>query len=98
MPDRREILEDAAKRGKYAPLYTHLKKMRSKEWRVTFAEIEALLGFDLPKSARIHRPWWANQGAGGNHSHALAWEMAGWRTAEVDMPGERLIFVRDGQH
>ncbi len=92
---RRELLERAAQRGKYAPLYNHLNGLSSKEWPATFEEIERILGFSLPDSARIHRPWWANQGERGGHSHALAWEMAGWKTSQVDMGGEKLTFVRD---
>ena len=92
---RRQILERAAQRGKYAPLHEHLKTIKTDEWRTTFEEIEHILGFDLPDSARIHRPWWANQGERGGHSHALAWEMAGWKTSQVDMVGECLTFVQD---
>ena len=96
MPDeRRALLARAAQRGKYAPLHNHLKGLSSEEWPVAFDEIERILGFSLPDSARIHRPWWANQGERGGHSHALAWEMAGWKTSQVDMGGERLTFVRD---
>src|SRR6266702_4421368 len=94
--DRRELLRQTAQRGKYAPLFRHLMKVPGKEWRATFGEIEKVLGFGLPDSARIHRPWWANQGERGGHSHALAWEMAGWKTSQVDMAGETVVFVRNG--
>ena len=30
----------------------------------------------------------------GGHSHALAWEMAGWKTSRVDMVRERVVFAR----
>lgn len=99
--ERLKLLRDAAKRGKYAPLHNvllqrFLLQPTEKEWRTTFRQLETILGFPLPKSARIHRPWWANhQGIGGGHSHALAWEMAGWRTAEVDLAAESLTFRRD---
>lgn len=93
--DRRQLLREAAQRGKYAPLYKRLREIKGKEWHVKFSEIEKLLGFELPASARIHRPWWANQGEKGGHSHALAWEMAGWKTSQVDMIEERVVFVRD---
>ncbi|WP_108917069.1 DUF7662 domain-containing protein [Methylosinus sporium] len=82
-----------AQRGKYAPLFHHLQEFRRKEWKATFSEIESVLGFRLPDSARIHRPWWANQGERGGHSHALAWEMAGWKTSQVDMAEESVVFV-----
>ena len=94
---RRALLERAAQRGKYAPLYRHLKKLRSKEWRATFEEIEEILGFSLPDSARIHSPWWANQGVRGGHSHALSWEMAGWKSLQINMVEEKLAFVRNTQ-
>jgi hypothetical protein len=90
---RQELLRQTAERGKYAPLYRHLAKWRGKEWRVTFEEVEKLLGFTLPNSARVHRPWWANQGEKGGHSHALAWEMAGWKTTQVEMAKEQVVFV-----
>ena len=95
MPDRADLLRQAAERGKYAPLYRHLRVRFGREWRATFGEVEQILGFRLPDSARIHRPWWSNQGQRGGHSHALAWEMAGWRTSQVDMAGETVVFVRD---
>src|ERR1700747_89941 len=95
---RLELLQQTAKRGKYAPLYLHLRELTAEtnEWSTTFGDIEKLLKFKLPDSARIHRPWWANQGERGGHSHALAWEMAGWKTSQVDMAKERVVFVRKG--
>ena len=48
----------------------------------------------MPASARLHRPWWSNQGGSGGHSQALAWGVAGWETAEVDLQGETLLFRR----
>lgn len=98
--ERLRLLRDAAKRGKYAQLHDFLVERfllqpTEKEWRTTFQEIERIVGFKLPKSARIHRPWWANQAQAGGHSHALAWEMAGWRTAQVDLSGETLVFRRE---
>lgn len=89
------MLRQTARRGKYAPLHNHLVRLTGDEWPATFREIENILGFELPDSARIHRPWWANQGERGGHSHALAWEMAGWRTSQVDMASEKLVFVRE---
>ena len=98
--ERLRLLRDAAKRGKYAPLHDFLVERflvqrTEKKWRTTFQEIERIAGFKLPKSARIHRPWWANQAQAGGHSHALAWEMAGWRTAQVDLSAETLVFRRE---
>ena len=89
--DRAKMYRDMALRGKYRNLYTHLCGLPAQEWRTTFSEIESILGFELPASARLHRPWWANQSFGNGHSHALAWGVAGWETAEVDMNAETLL-------
>ena len=45
--------------GKYDPLGTYLARQPGREVRVTFAEVEAVLGFQLPASARTYRPWWS---------------------------------------
>ena len=92
---RNQLVRDAAARGKYAPLYRHLLSARSEgEWRTSFGELEAILGFRLPDSARLHRPWWSNSRRGSGHSHALAWQAAGWRTREVNIEAETLVFAR----
>ena len=77
--------------GKYGPLYRHLTNLNGGEWRASFADIEAVIGCDLPASARNHRAWWANDRSKCN---ALAWIDAGWQTAEVNMDAETLRFQR----
>ncbi len=83
-----------AARGKYQGLYIYLNGLATPEWRTTFSEIESVIGFALPASARLHRPWWSNQAGGNGHSQALAWGAAGWETAEVDMDAETLLLRR----
>ena len=83
---------EKATRGKYHRLHRHLCGLPAQTWRTTFTEVESILGFKLPASARRHRPWWANQTKGNGHSHALAWTTAGWETAKVDMVAETLVF------
>lgn len=78
--------------SKYDRLRVWLMEARGDRTPMTFLEIETLLEFPLPASARTHRPWWAN--TPGGHSHALAWLDAGWRTAAVNLERERLVFVR----
>ena len=92
--DRDPKYRERVVRGKYHRLYMYLSGLQAGDWRASFSEIELILGFDLPASARRHRPWWANQGSGGGHSHARAWVVAGWETAEVDMGSETLLFRR----
>ena len=92
--DRDQKYREMAVRGKYQRLYTHLCRLGTQEWSTSFGEIESIIGFELPASARLHRPWWANQSSGGGHSQALAWSVAGWETADVDMDAETLLLRR----
>ena len=77
--------------GKYRKLRSYLEAHPRREWRTTFSNIESILGFGLPASARIYRPWWANE-KDARHSQAVAWTAAGWETAEVDLEAETLVF------
>ena len=79
----------ATYQGMYQKLHSHLCNLETREWRATFGEVEAVIGFNLPNSARDHRAWWAN-----DNSHAHAWLTAGWKTADVNMRTETLLFQR----
>ena len=91
---REQRYREMAGRGKYHKLYTHLSNLGMQEWNTSFNEIEAILGFELPASARLHRPWWGNQSNGNGHSQSLAWTLAGWETAHVNMDAETLLLRR----
>ena len=87
----RELREKAA-RGKYRPLFDHLENGREgDEWRADFSEIERILGFALPPSARRYSAWWSNTGC---HSQARAWLGAGWRVDRADMDAETVTLRR----
>jgi hypothetical protein len=77
---------------KYDPLRLYLRQQTQSRVPITFRQIESVIGGRLPASARKHRPWWANDARG--HAHADAWLGEGYRTEEVDMDGEKLVFVR----
>lgn len=77
----------------YQPLTRHLKTLAQDSWSARFAELERVLGQPLPRSAREHRPWWANERS-GSHTQAKAWLEAGWETREVDIARETVTFVR----
>ncbi|MEQ8309074.1 MAG: hypothetical protein RIA72_00095 [Sphingopyxis sp.] len=79
--------------GKYEPLGDHLRALSEDRWNASFEEIEHILGFRLPNSARDHRAWWSNH-SGGNHSQAAVWVEAGWETRDVDQARERIRFER----
>ena len=79
--------------GKYEPLESFLSALETQRWRADFAEIEAVLGFPLPKSAYAYPAWWSNDETG--HSHARAWLRAGWRTEDVDVAARKVTLVRE---
>jgi len=76
--------------GKYRPLFDHLRRNGQDEVTLTFAKIEALLGSNLPASARSSRGWWSNRSGGGLQSQA--WMKAGYHVAELDLAQERVTF------
>ena len=78
---------------KYDALGAFLRRQDACEVPMRFQEVESVLGFPLPKSARDYSPWWANQTTSG-HSQCRAWMEAGWRTSRLDLAGERVIFVQ----
>jgi hypothetical protein len=79
--------------GKYEPLAESLQDREQDEWTASFKQIEEVLGFPLPPSARRYREWWANQ-RGQGHSQAKGWQDAGWQVRKVDLAGERATFRR----
>ncbi len=79
--------------SKYHPLEEHLKSARFREIRMTFGEFGAVIGTSLPPSARKHRPWWSNHPS--NNTMTRSWLDAGYRTSQVDISNECLVFVKD---
>lgn len=79
--------------GKYDPLHRHLTASSEARLRMTFADIERVLGNTLPASARKHPAWWANERA-TTHSHNRSWLDAGYETARLDLYGQTIEFVR----
>ncbi len=78
--------------SKYEALPQFLARVDHEDYRMSFSEIERVLGFKLPKSAYEHEAWWSNNATG--HSHARAWLKFGWRTEAVDLAARRVTFRR----
>jgi hypothetical protein len=78
--------------SKYDPLSDRLSGHSGLEWRASFAELEKVLGFPLPKAAR-GRTWWKAEAG----SHARAWTDAGWSAHEVDPAAGQVLFRRQDQ-
>lgn len=75
--------------SKYSPLTGHLEGLDRDTWKARFEDIEAILGFTLPQSARQYREWWGNDAQNGR-----AWRAAGWRTGDVDVAKGTITFSR----
>lgn len=76
---------------KYRELAKYLHEQDAAILPMTFAQIEAILGEPLRPSARKHTAWWANT---DSHSQATAWLAVGWKTSELDLAAETVVFQK----
>ncbi len=79
---------------KYAKLTAYLEQQTGDRVTLPFAEIEKIVGFTLPGSARDHGPWWTNSRSPGRHNEA--WLNIGWETTDRDMKAQTIAFQRNG--
>ena len=56
--------------------------------KLTFVEIEKILNFELPDSAKTHRTFWANT---TGHSIALSWLSVNYSVVEVNLEERYVI-------
>lgn len=80
--------------SKYAPLADFLRSQTESVVRLKFTEVEKILGFTLPHSARRHPAWWRNSHSGGSHQWAALWGDAGWKKTGLDREQEIITFSR----
>lgn len=83
--------------SKYNPLRQYLQDQEATAVRMTFRQIEDVLGCALPRSARQYAHWWANDTT-GNHSQAQAWLAAGRKVVKLDLIEQRVMFVDTGRN
>jgi CBS domain-containing protein len=93
--DEREIksAKAASGGGKYDSIQNWLEKQKEageNRLRVSFQDIERILGDILPDSARSHRSWWANDL--NSHTQSSAWMTAGWLVESVDLNAQEVFF------
>jgi hypothetical protein len=80
--------------SKYDPLSARLAAHPAEEWRASFSELESVLGFPLPKAARVGRAWWSDDPV---KTHSRAWTLHGWSVDDVDHAAEQVVFRRGGE-
>ena len=76
---------------KYRRLTELLASAEGKPVSISFGNIEKTIGFSLPDSAREHRAFWANT---TTHSIALSWLSIGYKTVDVDIEKEMVVFEK----
>ncbi len=76
----------------YAKLADVLDARTGSSWKVSFPELERLIGSKLPPSAFKYPAWWSNNPS--NNAMTKIWLKAGWRTEQVDIPGQSVVFRR----
>lgn len=77
---------------KYAALTVYLENQKADRVALSFAQIEKIVGFSLPESARKHGPWWTNSPSPGRHNES--WLTIGWQTADRNLKAETITFQR----
>ena len=78
---------------RYRPLCDHLVKMQGEghtAWHTSFAEVEAIVGSPLPRSAYVPSLFWDNLRQPRRAS--TAWFLAGWETLNVRIDAGTLAF------
>ena len=82
-----------ARNSKYSKLACFLANKNENNITLTFSEIEEILGFGLPSSARRYRPLWANDKTG---ALSYAWLSVGYETYDVNMLSGIVNFRKTG--
>ncbi|PSN11150.1 transcriptional regulator [filamentous cyanobacterium CCT1] len=75
--------------SKYYRLFEYLQHCPQEVVTLTFAEIESLMGYSLPPSARTKQSWWGNRDSA---LHAGAWITAGYQASSVDLEQQSVTF------
>jgi hypothetical protein len=81
--------------SKYLPLEDWFRKQpaSAKQLKLTFAQVEEILGAPLPASATKLKTWWTNVHP-KIQSHRTAWLNNGWMVTEFDQKARWVKFVR----
>ncbi len=82
-------IPNVSKKYRYLSDYLHNAGMAS--IKLSFSEIENILGFKLPNSAFAHRAFWANT---TTHSIARSWMAVGFESTEVNLHNYYVVFEK----
>jgi hypothetical protein len=80
--------------SKYDKFADFLSASAQSEIKLTFGQIEQILGFPLPAS-KSYPAWWSN--SPWNNVMTKVWLAAGFKSSQVDVVGETVVFVKDAK-
>lgn len=81
-----EVAGSVQHKGKYAPLAMWLMSDSRDRIEATFEELEEVLGFPLPPSARKHAAYWSGGQPGSTAGNAI--RDGGWHARNLDVRAE----------
>lgn len=76
---------------KYIPLANYFSGATNSSIKLTFSEIEQIMGQNLPNAAYLNKSWWKKTKAPAKHFHA--WLDAGYYVTDVE-PDRFVVFER----
>lgn len=79
--------------SKYDPLFRFFHEETKNRITRSFEEIERIVGFKLPESAKSYPAWWRNTKLG--HSQSDAWLANGWKISELSISRQIVTFERE---
>ena len=80
------------KKTKYQPLTDYILDSQKDSLTLSFNDIEKILGFPLPASARRNRSDWTNT---MTKTMPLSWLSIGYRSKNLDMENEFITFEKE---
>jgi hypothetical protein len=87
----KRLVSPRVKRAKYSPLGSYLSYRGhfTNVVKLSFAQIDGIIGDNLPLSALRSEDWWTNS---QSHAHSRIWLNAGWQVENVDLKEGTVTF------
>jgi hypothetical protein len=82
---------EGTRMSKYDPLRSFLNTCGGAALTMSFAEVESVLGFELPWAATHFRQWWGNNASG--HAQSRSWMLARYKVDTVDFEAQTVDFI-----
>lgn len=85
---------DGRPASRYIVLADFLEAQQPDHVRLTFRQVEEILGASLPEAARKYAAWWANSRTEDSHTWAHLWLDAGWEKESLNLAEQWVTFRR----